>query len=318
MVVHAGSCTTVVVADVAPLPAFQRRPELPVVLAVLPRTTETLAVLAALKSELTDDVDVAALEYSEGMSAADLARGLDEHKPSAVVLMNNPTVRLFQQVQATRETPPTVVVMTAFVDDARAHLKNAAGIAYEVPGITLFVQLRSLLDVQVKRVGVVVRGSKARLIEPQRVLAAVEDFDLVVESVPERPTPRDVRRAVRALRDRGIDAVWVLNDNALLRSDVIAHGWKPALDLAKLPVVVGVRALVDPRVGFATLAMTPDPAGLGVQTASLLLDMKDNEWKAESSTAQPVSVVTVLDVKQARAIHHLRETELANVDVVLE
>ena len=208
--------------------------------------------------------------------------------------------------------------MTAFVDEARAHLKDASGIAYEVAGITLFVQLRSLLDKQVKRVGVVVRGSMARLIEPQRVLAAVENFEIVVESVPEHPTPRDVRRAVRALRDRGVDALWIVNDNALLRSDVIARGWKPAIDLAKLPVVVGVRALVDPRVGFGTLAVTPDPTGIGVQAASLLLDMRDNDWKAARQTSQPVSVVTVLDVAQARRLHHLRETELGNVDVALE
>lgn len=298
--------------------AVAERTTNPVVAVVGPATPATLDVYDALSDELESDYDVVALDLPAGTLPAAFAAAVAQSGAVALVVMDNPTVSLLQKAQQDGAVfPPAFVVMASFADEAVLKLKNATGIAYEVPAITSFGQLRSLVERPVHRVGVVYREGFDGYVEQQRALAEQEKLEIVGVRLGSRPTPRDIRRAVRELRDRGADALWVLNDNGLLRQDQIVDGWKPALDLAQRPVVCGVTSLVNPAFGFGTLALVPDHQSLGAQLASIILEAADNEWALDGRVRQPLSVKTTLDADGATRFT-LKGDALTRVDFALQ
>jgi hypothetical protein len=290
----------------------------PVVAVVGPATPATLDVYDALSDELESDYDVVAIDVPAGTAPAAFAAAVATSGAVALVVMDNPTVTLLQKAQQEGAAfPPAFVVMASFADEAVVKLKNATGIAYEVPAITSFGQLRSLVEQPVRRVGVIYREGFDSYVEQQRVLAEQEKLEIIGVRLGSRPTPREIRRAVRELRDRGADALWVLNDNGLLRQDQIVDGWKPALDLAQKPVVCGVTSLVNPAFGFGTLALVPDHESLGSQLASIILEAADSEWALDGKVRQPLSVKTTLDAAGA-ARFTLKSDALTRVDYALQ
>src|SRR4029078_503727 len=122
--------------------------------------------------------------------------------PNCLVLMDNPTVKLYRAYQKAHQGPPlpAVGVMSSFLEELRGDLPNTSGVAYEVPGVTAFVNLRSVIERPVARVGVLHRPPFRRFIERQKVLAAKEQVTIVAQEVPPDPSAGDVRRALRALR----------------------------------------------------------------------------------------------------------------------
>ncbi len=302
-----------------------RRPGTPVVFVVMPAAASFQATRRALVAEIGKSFDVVTLTEAPETGVAQLAAALDKAAPACLVLMNNTTVRLYREYQRSRpgaRFPPAVIVMTSFLEDIRHELQGVTGIAYEVPGITAFVGLRAIVTAPVTRVGVLHSRYSRGFIERQRALAAKEQIDLVpVEISAEQPTVWDVQNGLRSLRTvHHVDALWVLNDNRLLRDGrFLKDAWTPALDFLGLPVVVGAAPLVNPEAPFGTFAVLPDHAALGIQTANLILDLADDGWRIDRHPVElPVSTISVLDVEQARVKFGLRPDALNRVDRPME
>jgi hypothetical protein len=298
-----------------------RRPGTPLVLVAMPGAASFQATRRALVAEIGKSFDVATLAVSGDTSLAHFGAALEKAAPACVVLMNNSTVRLYRDYQRAHpgaKFPPAVIVMTSFLEDIRHELAGVTGIAYEVPGVTAFVSLRAIVEVPVTRVGVLHSRYSRGFVERQRALAAKEQIALIpVEVSAEQPTLWDVRNALRALRSvHHVDALWVLNDNRLLRDGrFLIDAWTPALESLGLPVVVGAAPLVNPQAPFGTFAMLPDHAALGIQTANLILDLADDDWRIDRHPVElPLSTISVLDVEQARARFGLRPDALNRVD----
>ena len=153
-----------------------RRADVPAVMVFLPQTKDTAKLWTGLHDELIDDFDVVPFLMKPETTAAEMSQALGSTKPSCVVLVNNPTVRLFAQVQAAAggKTPPAVIVMTSYVQEVAAALKNVTGIAYEVPAVTSFVNVRNLVPAKVEKVGVLRRAAFAKYLGRQREIAAQE------------------------------------------------------------------------------------------------------------------------------------------------
>lgn len=299
-----------------------RRPGLPVILVVLPVTTETYDVWRGLRDELGDDYDIVTLHFDATTTPQGIGNAIAATHPRCVVLMNNPTVRAYEQWQhASTATgfPPTVVLMASFLSDLNGRIANAAGIAYEVPAITMFVNMRSFLDRPTRRIGVVYRQPLHTFIENQRTLAAIENIELVPFAVGAHPSTRELDSALRRLRAAKVDAIWVPNDNGLFATrDQLVHAWLPNLKAAKLPVAVGVRALVNAKVPFGTFAVVPDHEAMGVQAANMIVDLASSGWHADGKVALPVSVKTILNVPLARELYRLREDQVSRLDFVVQ
>jgi putative ABC transport system substrate-binding protein len=245
--------------------------------------------------------------------------------PACVVLMNNTTVGLYREYQhahaGSGKFPPSVVVMTSFIEELRPTLVNATGIAYEVPGVTAFVQLRSVIQAPVRRVGVVHRPSFRQFIARQKELAAKEQIELVPVEIGEGVYADRLRSSLHALLvEQKVDALWMLNDNELIKgSEYLDQTWRAELRNANVPLVVGVPNLVNPRTPLGSFAVVPDHEALGLQTANVIFELAENGWHAEDHAVElPLSIKTLADVKQLRARVGLKDDALQHIDRALE
>ena len=298
------------------------RPGLPAVLVFVPPSAHTQEVWHTLRDELHADFDVVTRHISSETTAADLTREVQSVRPRCIVLIGNLAMNLYaqHQKQTPGPFPPAVVLMASFFEQQRSLLQNTTGINYEIPGITTFVKLRSFVYRPVQRVGVIHRPIFGAYVKKQRELAAVEKVELVAAEVDEEPGPYQIRRALDHLsRHEKVDAIWVLNDNLLLKPELIAKGWLRMLHLNPVPVVVGVGSLVDARLHFGSFAMLPDHAALGVQAANLVFKLSDEGWNAGKTPVElPLSVQTVVDLPWARQRLQFREEALERIDRIVQ
>jgi hypothetical protein len=212
--------------------------------------------------------------------------------------------------------PPAVILLSSFAS-LYTKVQNSTGIAYEVSLLLSATRLRSLVATPIERVGVIHRKGFQRYVRDQAALAKSEEIDVVAAEVPNNASPRDVADALSKLTKR-VDALWVLNDNALLTPEHIRDGWLPLLDESPLPTIVGISGLVTKDVRFGTFAVIPDLGALGVQAATLIFDLAHNGWQIPRGQGieEPLSVHAILDVDSARAHFGFKENMLGEVTEV--
>jgi putative ABC transport system substrate-binding protein len=296
----------------------------PTVLIAMPNSPNFVEVRRSLVSEVQKSFNVHTVTVAPETTVADLASAIRSVSPVCVVLMNNATMNLYRQYQTANPTaamPPAVLLMASLVEEVQARLRRATGIAYEVPGVTAFVQLRSVISTPISRVGVVYRPAFRAFVERQKSLADKEHVDLISASVPNDVTAAGLREALHTLATTNkVDAVWMLNDNGLVRdAEFVDEAWRLELNDAKLPLIVGVPNLVEPNSPLGTLAVVPDHEALGLQAANLLFDLSENDWQVETHPVElPLSVKTVVDIKLVRANFGLRPDALKHIDKALE
>lgn len=310
---------------------------LPVCLALSAGAEDRILVLRAdgpnfketmngLSRELGSDVRIEDRIVGPGFGSGELARLIAKTRPHALVLMDNEAIRLHAGAQRlwgdSVPYPPAIALMAVRVDKAIAGLGNSSGIFYEVPGMTTFVNLRSLASEPVRKVGVIMRPYMADFVRESAKWCRMENIELIAYEVSEdrKDVARAVRSGVRRLRDRdGVDALWILNDNFFLTKEIISGGWLPALERFRKPVLVGVENLVSSGSGFGTYAVLPDHYGLGAQAAGMVLRLKEDGWMMEALTSveQPLAVIKILNLKQARKSLNIKDASLMEVDKVI-
>jgi len=292
------------------------------VLILLPASVHTQEVWQSLRDELMTSFDVVTRTVASNTTADNVKQEVDTVRPRCVVLIGNISMNLYSRYQKDNAGPypPALVLMASFLEEQRALLQNTTGIAYEIPGITTFVKLRSFIYRPVQRVGVIHRPLFADYVNKQRKLAAVEQVELVPVQVGDEPGPYQIRRALaRLTRQDNVDAIWVLNDNVLLKPDLIAKGWLTVLHKNPLPVVVGVGSLVDVRLHFGSFAMLPDHAALGMQAANIIFKLSEEGWDASKAPVElPLSVQSVVDLPWARQHLQFREDALERIDRIVQ
>jgi hypothetical protein len=209
--------------------------------------------------------------------------------------------------------PPAVILLSSFAT-LYTNVQNSTGIAYEVPLLLSATRLRNFVSAPIERVGVIHRRGFQRYVREQAALAKSEEIEVVAVEVPNDASARDVADALSGLAKR-VDALWVLNDNALLTPEHIRDGWLPPLDERPLPTIVGIPGLVTKDVRFGTFAVIPDLGALGVQAATLIYDLDHDGWQLANGPRieEPHSVRTVLDVETARAHFGFKESTLGEI-----
>jgi hypothetical protein len=288
----------------------------------MPDTPQTQAVWTGLSDELGGEFSLVAVQVEDRESSQVVANAVQQHKPSALVLMNNPTVAAYRHYltlpNAVRGIP-AVVVMSSFLDSEQLAQVGATGITYEVPLITVVTNLRRIVASPVERIGVVYRTPLAGFLRRQRELAATEQIQVVALEVDATPNVSELKRAIRLLKLES-EALWILNDDRLLSPQLIAEAWLPGLNEKPWrPTIVGAASLVSSANSLGTVAVLPDHTALGDQAASLIFEIADNDWKLPNSVASlPVSTKTTVDMAQVRERFPLREDALARIDRVIE
>lgn len=298
------------------------RPNAPAVLVFMPDSPSAKEVLRGLIDELSDELAIDARFVGAVSGPEVFAAAIEEARPRAIVLMNNPIVRGYRRYQLATPSAariPVVVLLTSFLRQSTVGLENYTGIHYEVPLITSLVNLRDLLAQPVERVGVIHRASFSEFLDEQQALAHTEGFSLVRVEVGETGVS-PIRRAVERLRtSEKVDAIWILNDNVLLEPRAVRRGWLPALRDNRTPILVNAGSLLSRTISFGTFAVLPDHRALGAQGAALLTAVAERGWRAAGIDLEyPLTVEKVLDVGFARSRLELREQRLATVDRLVE
>lgn len=305
--------------------AIQRRAGKPAVLVLMPGTVQAASVWDALHGELAQEFDVLTVRIERDSTLAELADAITANKPACLVILNNPTLRLYKQYQESQSRgstfPPAIVVMTSFLEQSYQGVKNATGIAYEVPGVIQFVKLRSLVARPVRRIGVAYREPFRSYIARERSLAMMEQIEIVGREMPREPDQAALQGALSQLLSTDkVDALWVLNDNALLSPELISSAWVPAVSGEhRIPVIVGVPSLLSKNYPVGSFAMVPDYGALGVQTANLVFDLAERGWKLQDRTVKlPISIKTLVQFEQVRQHFGLKPGGLESVEQVSE
>jgi vacuolar-type H+-ATPase subunit F/Vma7 len=301
---------------------FARRAEVPAILTLMPDSPSARATYDGMVDELGADFDLVPRIVTRKTSVEELAQIIGDVKPKAIVVMNNPTLRLYRQYQIARpaaKRTPVIAVLTSFLRESSEGVQNLTGVIYEVPLVTSLVNLRTILKQPLKRVGVLHRPIFGKFIEEQRKLAQTEGFELVGIEVSGKKRS-EIREGLRDLRnEKGVDAIWVLNDNVLLDREMLRKGWLPALRRNRTPVVVNVRSLLSRDVDFGTFAVLPDHNALGTQAGQLIGNIAATNWQVDGAGFEyPLSVEKVLDVTFARRYLEIEEQQLATIDQLVE
>jgi hypothetical protein len=225
---------------------------------------------------------------------------MNEFKPKIVILMDNLPILLYKEYQSslpdTAPVIPSIAFLAIYMDQTIKGMKNSIGVRYEIPVVASIANLRFLLDHPFKKVGVVHRAFMDSLIILNQEYCLKENIQLIPYSIPDEEKfwgfGGNLRKSLQKLCNKeNVDALWVLNDNALLTPDLIKDVWQPLLKSYRIPVIVGVEALVNPKLRFGSYAVLPDHNALYRQVADVAYRIKDNNWEVPSSTIQqPVTV----------------------------
>ena len=275
------------------------------VLVALPHVRSTSEAWTGLAGELSQDFDVRSVKVTSGVRTGELRAAIQEHRPRCLVLMGDEAVRVLEKVQRDGvATPPSVLMMTSFAESAVTRVHGGIAISYEVPGLTSFVKMRQLSRKPVRRVGVLVRRELAGYVSAQAKLAKMERVEIVPSVIDGEPAPRKVRAALRSLMNHGnVDAVWVLNDSALVSPENLRGAWLPEAHERPIPIIVGVASLVNADLSFGSIAVVPDHEALGVQAANLVFELGDLDFVAPPPRVEmPLSVLTIVDMTQAERL----------------
>lgn len=299
-----------------------RRPGMDAVLVFLPASAATRQAWQSLRDELGDSFDVITREVSEASTDTDIEREIQAVQPRCLMLLGNSASKLYLAYQHHHPGPflPAVVLMTSFFEQQYALFQNVTGVSYEVPGITTFVNLRTFMYRPIQRVGVLHRQLFRTYVEQQARLASLEQVQLVPIEMSRNPGPHEIRKGLdRLIHDEQVDAIWVLNDNVLLKPELIAKGWLAMLHKNPIAVVVGVGSLVDARLHFGSFAMLPDHGALGVQASNLVFRLRDEGWSAKAVPPElPLSIQSVVDLEWTRAHLQFREDAIDRIDRIVE
>ena len=299
--------------------APKRRADFDSVAVFLPLDARVQPTWVTLRDELNPELDVIPIPISQDSTTADFARAFAEYSPKCVVLFDNRTTSLYARYQASlpeHSFPPAVILLSSFAK-LYTNVQNSTGVAYEVSLLLSVTRLRSFVAAPIERVGVIYRRGFQRYVREQAALAKSEEIEVVAVELPNDASPRDVADAESKLAKR-VDALWVLNDNALLTPEHIRDGWLPPLDEHPLPTIVGIPGLVTKDVPFGTFAVVPDLGALGVQAATLIYDVAHNGWQIPPGLGieEPLSVRTILDLESARAHFGFKESTLGEITEV--
>jgi hypothetical protein len=278
--------------------------------------------LKGLMGELKNDFDFKDKIIDKKTEVAELKTEINSVKPQLTVLMDNSAIALYKKYQAELKEGdkiiPSVSIMGVFISDAIKDIKNACGISYEIPVVTSIVSLRSVLGTSMKKVGIIHREFLNDFLTKNKQFCKMEGIEIINVALPNKSDSYQklLKAGLKTLfEEKNVDVLWIPNDNAFLKPEIIQGVWVPAVKKEKKPVVVGVEVLVKPQLNFGTFAVLPDHVSLGGQAAEMIYDIMDNDWQCEEGQVDPpLAVYKIINLQQAKKNFNVSDEKLKAVD----
>lgn len=285
---------------------------------------EFTQVVIGLSSDLDDEIKLVEHTVTKNTSGNDIHSYIKNTNPKVVILIGNSAINAYTQYQKQsngKQYPPAVALSALYVDKLVKEMHNTTGIRYEIPAVISLVNIRSLLNQRIKKVGVVYRAWMQDFFDENAAYVQSEEIELIGYKLPNRDDDiaDKLKDGLKWLLDKKVDAFWIINDNTLLNRDAFMKAWLPVLGKSDKPVIVGVKSLVASNLNFGSYAIVPDHYALGVQASSMILDIMDENWSLEGiDIQQPLSVKKIVNMKvmSKKDINVIKE-RLAEVDEVI-
>lgn len=279
-----------------------------------------------MKSELENEFVISMIRIDDMTTVADLERFFGiEYRPKAVVLVGNNAIRLYKKFSGEKKGRipeiPVVAIMALDLERAVSGIENVQGIAYETPMVTAIVNARRVLNRPFKKVGVLYREPCRKFVEKHIEYCRKENVE--IKGVLIDDNPADLKKNVSdglntLVKKEHVDALWIPNDNVILKRELIAKTWLPGVGKNRIPLIVGVESLVNPALDFGTFAVIPDPEALGEQAAGIIGNLGDSGWKRGDVSIYPaISMYSVLNLKKAVQVSGKTELRLNEVNKIL-
>ncbi len=285
------------------------------VLALGPENSFFTQVMARLEHEFQIYYAIADASTAYESFEADIER----IRPHVVVLLDNVILNHYREYQRRHPDrvpfPPIIAMMGVHIDASIKDL-NIMGINYQVPAVSSLVKLRDMIDIPIKKVGVLYPEGLESSFQQQHDWCSREKINLIGHKLSVK-SKDSIRKGLKKLiKQDKVDALWIFNDHLMLSPDMIVF-WKKRLRKFNKPIVVGLENLV--RSGVGNFAVVPDSQELSVQLEEIIFELEENGWRAEPGKAyDPISHITILNVSVARAHWKLNEEKLVEVDIRLD
>ncbi len=280
-----------------------------------------------LINEIRDEFSVSVIEINENTSIDNIDSLFEGYDlPKLVVLIGNNAIRLYKQFLNQNKyktaTIQVVAILALDLQRAVAGIDNVNAIAYETPMVTALVSFRRVFKKPVNKVGVLYRNFLKGFIEQNIRYCAKERIDINAIEISDDTSKiqLDIASALQTLiKNEKVDALWIPNDNVLLKPEFLGNIWIPALKKKNIPVIVGVEALVDPKLNFGTYAVIPDPVAQGEQAAEIIYNLKADDWQHKGVKIYPaISMYSVLNLKKAYEIADKEDFKTYEVSKILK
>ncbi len=295
------------------------------ILAIREEGKEFEYVIGIIRHELASDFAVEEMTIRKETDAASIDKAMQSLSPKLVILVDNKAISLYSIYQNTFNdtgfTIPSLSLMGVLVEEAIQGIKNSTGISYEIPALTGILGLQSVVRTKLGITGVIHREFLNDFILRNKKICHNKGLDLQNVIVPNKSSnfPLIIRNALTDLIEiKGVQCIWIPNDNVLLQPELIQDVWIPVLSRYKVPVIVGVESLVQMENSFGSFAVLPDHASLGNQAASMIYEIQKNNWLVKNEgTEPPLSVFKIINYKNVKRDFGIREEALRSIDRVL-
>jgi ABC-type uncharacterized transport system substrate-binding protein len=281
--------------------------------------------VSGMRYELDSEFEIKEIVLTKQSDIKSVEEGMDLLKPNVVVLMNNRSISFYKKYQKTlsdtTNITPSVSLMGILVDESIDGIRNSTGVGYEIPLVTSAVNLRAVLNRDIRKIAVIHRSNLKNFLSINTPFCENEGVEIKSIEISTQNIEKELRSAFKAIElDSEVDAIWIPNDNKIITGPLLKSLWIPFEKKMKLPIIVGVESLVTPKYHFGNFAVVPDHIALGSQAAELVLGIMDNNWLVENTgeAELPLSVHTIVNYPDMNSYFELSKDMLSGVDRVLE
>jgi hypothetical protein len=295
-------------------------------LILMPKGELFEAAKNGLMNELKYEFALSTMNVNEGTSIEAIDAQITAVSPRAVVLMGNRSITIYAQyVHGYKNKTASLSVLAILALDvkrASTGIENVQCIAYETPMVTALVNFRRVMKQSLESVGVVYRKPFEEFVAKHTEYCKKEKIFVksIMISDDASAHKKEISKALQQLvQKEQVQAFWVPNDNILLKPELLMDVWLPVFKKFKVPVIVGVESLVRPEIDFGTYAVMPDPQSMGEQTAGLITDLKEQNWRNFGTVIYPaISMYSVLNLKKAALFVDIKSININGITKVLK
>lgn len=278
-------------------------------LVVMKSNRDFVMVANSIQHRIGNKYDTVELKISDSTPYVVFKESIKKHNPDLAILMDNKSIELAMKYNKEEKRPISGVgIMGLNLKGILKGDKNLCGIAYEVPAYTLLSELKHTTGRNVKEAivfyresqfGGMVRLAKERLKVDQINLRAinVEVDGSSLESINSFLK----NNASKLIKQGRFDAMWIMLDSGLLTPELFNSFWKPLAKELQIPIAVGMKNFVDPKVNFAFFGMSPNLEDLADQTMQIVDGiMEEGESCSEYGVEDLISVHKFLNYDQMK------------------